>query len=700
MRVSLLAAFAAAQLLVAQQPPVFRADTELLELEVRVRDKQGRPIHGLTQEDFRLRDNGEEQRIAVFEAVTRDPAELPGIPGGPRPADPAERPTRVFLLSATSFENAPFVKRSIERFLRSEWPAGYLVAMPGLEFTADRDAALEHLQRIYLSPQFVDQYQAGDEVTFNWLNDGSGGALPAGEAPDPIAAISTSGAAYDQFMMSTRINAFRYRDVVRRLGAFEGEKIIVLFRDGLDVEVENNPWYRDLAGDALRNRVRFYTVDSRGLIPGGDQAAPGVRSGTRISGGRTPLGTRGPQAGGAYARIGDLRALVQDRDLASDAGRNGLRTLAALTAGRAVLNTNDLGEVFDRIAEDRGEYYVLGYYPTSERPGEFRKINVRVDRPGARVETAGGYYEPKPFGDWSKADLYNHLYRALHAEQPASDIAFDFAYQIFAARDGRPEVILSIGVRPGSLESLQVEPEKTKRAEPRERTRFVVAALLDDRKPENPPLYDGRTLAFGHAPTALSRMSEADPTARFHLVQRFVARPGEHKLRIVVRDESNGRIGARDAVLKLPDFAAPYTPSTVLLTTRFGPADPAKPTSLDFGGARLSPPTVAAFPRGSQIFLAYDLYAVSDADLASPPPLRALLRRGPENVSAGFETEVAADPVARRIRYSGVLSAADLDPGPYRLFVSAPEGEKNPNRFLVKPFRILPAQSGPPDDRR
>ena len=83
----------------------------------------------------------------------------------------------------------------------------------------------------------------------------------------------------------------------------------------------------------------------------------------------------------------------------------------------------------------------------------------------------------------------------------------------------------------------------------------------------------------------------------------------------MVRDESNGRIGVREATLNLPDLTQAYTPSSVLLTTRFGAADPQQPTSLDFGGARLTPPPFAAFPQGVEIFLAYDLYAVTDEQL-------------------------------------------------------------------------------------
>ena len=47
-----------------QQPPVFRTTTELIEIDVVVIDKDGQKVHGLTQDDFVLKDRSKPQPIA------------------------------------------------------------------------------------------------------------------------------------------------------------------------------------------------------------------------------------------------------------------------------------------------------------------------------------------------------------------------------------------------------------------------------------------------------------------------------------------------------------------------------------------------------------------------------------------------------------------------------------------------------------
>jgi hypothetical protein len=74
---------------------------------------------------------------------------------------------------------------------------------------------------------------------------------------------------------------------------------------------------------------------------------------------------------------------------------NVLRTLAEATDGYAVVNSNDIGDGFRRIAEQFSSYYLLGYYSTyTVNDGKFRKIEVKVTRPGVSVTARRGYLVP------------------------------------------------------------------------------------------------------------------------------------------------------------------------------------------------------------------------------------------------------------------------------------------------------------------
>ena len=70
--------------------------------------------------------------------------------------------------------------------------------------------------------------------------------------------------------------------------------------------------------------------------------------------------------------------------------------LASSTGGFAAVNRNDLNGAFDRIVSENSSYYMFGYYSTNERrDGRFRKIEVRVKRPGLRVRSRNGYFEAR-----------------------------------------------------------------------------------------------------------------------------------------------------------------------------------------------------------------------------------------------------------------------------------------------------------------
>lgn len=69
-----------------------------------------------------------------------------------------------------------------------------------------------------------------------------------------------------------------------------------------------------------------------------------------------------------------------------------LRGLAEDTDGIAIVNTNNFGEGMRRVIADTSSYYLLGYRPTNDRlDGRFRRITVRISRPGVQVRARRGY---------------------------------------------------------------------------------------------------------------------------------------------------------------------------------------------------------------------------------------------------------------------------------------------------------------------
>ena len=92
--------------------------------------------------------------------------------------------------------------------------------------------------------------------------------------------------------------------------------------------------------------------------------------------------------------------------------------LAASTGGFAAVNRNDLDGAFDRIVAENSSYYVFGYYSTNERrDGRFRKIEVRVKRPGLRVRSRNGYFEAR--GRRREHDAVDNAIRRWPRPSPA-----------------------------------------------------------------------------------------------------------------------------------------------------------------------------------------------------------------------------------------------------------------------------------------
>ncbi len=123
--------------------------------------------------------------------------------------------------------------------------------------------------------------------------------------------------------------------------------------------------FLNLIQRANRSNVSFYPLDARGLVVFDE-----------------PIGPRQPPP--PFVDSARLTARYE-----------GLRTLAVNTDGYAILNTNATDKALERILQDTGAYYLLGYYSTNTRlDGRFRRLTVRVKRPGVDVRSRPGYLAP------------------------------------------------------------------------------------------------------------------------------------------------------------------------------------------------------------------------------------------------------------------------------------------------------------------
>ena len=369
--------FAAALAVVAaapQQPapaqPTFRSGVELVELDAIVTDARGNVVSDLTAADFEVSEGGRVQTIATFSLVDIpiERAERPlysptAIEPDVTSNDGPEGRLYVFALDEVRPANALRARLFLRRFVEQHFGTNDLAAVVRLgqarrdnaqDFTANRRLILRAIDSLTGLPE--DMAVAGTTPT---VEDG---ALPTPQGPNMFA----------EFTAANRMSALK--DLMEFMARLRGRrKTVMLVSEGLGVNMFNvidaSGSTTSRAGDiakeamraALRGNVAIYPVDPSGLTLGG---AGGEDASTP---------TAGPDGN----------------------ARDSLRAIAEVTGGFALVSSNNFAGAFERIVSENSTYYILGYYSTNERrDGRYRRLSVRVKRPGLEVRARNGYLAP------------------------------------------------------------------------------------------------------------------------------------------------------------------------------------------------------------------------------------------------------------------------------------------------------------------
>lgn len=381
-----LVAPAAAQEPDAQAPPVFRAGVDVIELDVTVLDASRRPVRGLTVDDFTVLEDGRPQRVvavshvdladydparsARMRYVTRDVAanDLSDQLGDGRLVAivfddvnvPADDPEIVRAARETA-------RAIVDRLGPSDMAAVIYAQNAGRtqDFTSDRRRLLEAIDRF--QPSGLDWFGTPQST-------GLAGGGDLAQPWRPMLARSPC--------MRAEPAVPTLDTVTSRLATAPGRRKAVMFISvGVAVSLSATDAcgsqladvIKDVFRTAQRANINIYPIDPSGV--GGYEQYLRLRAARR--------GQEPPMPGRRQAPR-NLRGM-----------QDFMRVLADQTGGRAVINTEAREIAIEQIlAEDR-DYYLVGYEPENRvADGGFRRVEVRVNRPGVSVRSRSGYWAP------------------------------------------------------------------------------------------------------------------------------------------------------------------------------------------------------------------------------------------------------------------------------------------------------------------
>ena len=532
----LVAALPAAAL--AQETPRIGVAAEVVEVEAVVTDGRGAPVPGLAREDFEVLEEGHPQPVTHFSrrATSRAAARPVGE------AATAERASRRLLIALDDLHLAPGnlarARAAVRDFLSAHAPPDEPVALVATSgslaasepFTTDRGLIARALDRIHpwdrvsadeSDPPRLTRYQAdlidrGDqraiEAAMGELQRDDPGILPNVAR---MRAEAKARAIVSETRRFTRLTLTTLRSVVQAMAGLPGRKVLVLVSDGFYMGELGQHDLRAITAAATRAGVVLYAIDSRGIPTATADAAD-----TRFD----PVGEHE-----RYRRIG------------IEADRDGMNALARDTGGLPFFNVSEVGAALLRVLDDTDAYYVLGFEPRGRRDGRFRKLEVKVKRPGLRVRSRSGYLAPDDRPARAAGDVdprQARLREALASLFPMRDLAVGIAGSFLEAGSG-PEVVVSLEV---ALDRVGFAGEGDAR-----RAVIDFGGLAVDEM----GVVAGR---FGER--AELRGAGARPGTSFTHAARLRLKPGRYQLRAAAVD-STARVGSASAWVDVPDLAAP-----------------------------------------------------------------------------------------------------------------------------------------------
>jgi len=550
------------------QEPLVRVNVDLVQVDAVVTDAKGNHITDLKPEEVEILENGKPQPITNFSFIAGEtptpPGSAPALPlnrsnAPPPPVAPARvapgQANRIVAIVVDdlgiSEQSFASIRRALERFVDDQVAPGDLIA---IITTSGRLGALQQLTAnkrllraavaklrsipnhrpgvqdedftcVWFNHRWQDMPAAGIQSEDAWLSMQSCPQCPPETDPQTELINDHRSEYYGRLTVSA------LRRVVDGLRELPGRKSILLFSEGMpliraqgvgDVNEMLKDAYNAFLAHANRSGVTVSTIDPRGLLTLSSTVEHGHSSGDDC----------------AEARQTEL---VNSQQI--------LAEMARTTGGLSVKDDSDFSDALARIMDDQLGYYLIGFKPSvppakaAQGSPRFRKIAIRVTRPGLTVRFHSSLYEEEERQS-SPEDGSRRLVAAVASPFAIPNVRVRISSRFWDAGGASGSILDTV---------LQLDARDlvfSTGSDGRSKAVFDILALIygAESKPVD-TLEKTYTVTLG-ADGYKAALAEG-------LIQRLelaVKRPGAYQIRAAVRDRQADRIGSASEFVEVPDL--------------------------------------------------------------------------------------------------------------------------------------------------
>ncbi|MDQ2855297.1 MAG: VWA domain-containing protein [Acidobacteriota bacterium] len=669
---------------------VVRVNSNLVNVDVMVKDKKGRPVTDLNAEDFVLTENGVAQNIVFFDSTLTKGKETKRsgtISVATGPHHPNDMPRNVISLvldgQTTEGANLKHVRDGMTKYIRehiSENDSVALFAISGglqllQSFTQDKAkliSAVEKADGIATGSKTSEQRNINDAMASirDQLAAGPTGVVPT---------TAAGGSALAQAMISRRVleeyvqmrsvlSAQQTRPVLAGLAAIceglrtiPGKKTLVMFSQGF-VAPQALDWQVQSTIDiANRANVAIYIIDSSGLT-GGTPSSGALVPGSALSGISAETSQENRIRAGAGESVFDIsrqEGLNRQQDL--------LYRISGDTGGQFLKNTNDVASGLERIDEEIRSRYTLAYRSTNPNfDGSFRKIKIEVRRPDAKVAARPGYYAIPPSQVVPLSPEDKKLLANFESMTSQSTLPLSLQLNSFRSQQDSYIVPLSFEIPPSAVafgpkdgkQHLQLDVLGLVRAEGDDK---ILSRLGGNFDVELTP-----------------KQYESILNDKIFYRQDMQLEAGSYTIDLIVKDKLSGKIAAKRRSLTLPKTDSEFSATDAVLSRHAEPSR--QPTTLpadvlSAGQVQIRPSPSREFQAADNLIIFFKIYNAAPGPETGKPMVKVtatIMKNGKQAMKPldYVLTETEAEPVPH-LTFAKYVKLEGLATGRYSVLIEA-----------------------------